>query len=98
MQAPAAGCTGMAPPPGAGGAGSTLEVELTALLSGSSAPATPNAIAKAMEVAPHTTATVLRARFVTTTNCRYSSRDAHSDTECFSRALRESDCTGGGRE
>jgi len=95
MQAPPpTGCAGTAPPPLLP-VGTTLDEELIVLLGGSSAPATPNPAAKTRAAPPHTATAALPARFVTTTNCRFSSRDAHSDAECFSRARRESGSAGG---
>jgi len=98
MQAPPpTGCTGMAPSPLLP-VGATLGAELIVLLSGSSAPATPIPTANTRAAPPHTAAAVLPRRFTTTVNCNFSSRDAHSDTECFSRARRETVGAGGGGE
>jgi hypothetical protein len=87
MQAPAAGCTGRAPPPlppvmgsGDGGAGTTLDEGLVAVVSASPAPATPNPIATTRAAPPQTTAAVLRLRVVTAPNCSFSSRDAQNAT------------------
>ena len=69
MQAPPpTGCTGKAPPPlppgmppGEGGTGTTLDEELSVLLGGSSAPATPNPTAKTRAAPPNTAAAALPA-------------------------------------
>jgi hypothetical protein len=98
MQAPPpTGCTDIAPPPSPA-VGATLEDGAVAPLSGSSAPATPNPTANTRATPPQTAAAVLPMRIVTDTNCSFLSRDAHGDTECFSRARRESGRTGGGGE
>lgn len=83
MQAPPpAGWTDKAPPPvTTPGGGATLDEELIALVSGTSAPATPNPNAKTKAAPPHNAAAVLTLRFVTIPNCSSPSRDAHRDTE-----------------
>jgi hypothetical protein len=103
MQAPPpTGCTGKAPPPsppvtppGDGDAGTTLVEGLIVLVSGRSAPATPNPTAKTKAAPPHNAA-ALPFRVVTAPNCSFFSQDAQGDTGCFSRARWESVSTRGG--